>query len=86
MDTILTELYEAFKPEFMSLDEREVLREESEAIERVEKQLSYDDFEDFWQAWAHLSDVRTEKSFALGFQLGVRLMLACQSPADDVRR
>ena len=86
MDTILTELYEAFKSEFISLDEQRVLQEESEIIERIEKQLSYDDFEDFWLALSRLNDVQTGKSFALGFQLGARLMLACQSPADDVRR
>lgn len=86
MDTILTELYEAFKSEFMSLDEWKVLREESEVIERVEKQLSYDDFEDFWLSLARLHDVQAGKSFALGFRLGARLMLACQPPLADVRR
>ena len=86
MDTILTELYEAFKPELMSLDEQMVLQEESGIIERVEKQLSYEDFEDFWLALARLHDVQAGKSFALGFQLGARLMLACQPSLDDVRR
>ncbi|MBD5160516.1 MAG: hypothetical protein HDT14_00545 [Oscillibacter sp.] len=85
MDTILTELYEAFKPEFMSSNERKVLQEGSEVIERVEKQLSYHDFENFWQALGSLNDVQARESFALGFQLGVRLMLACQSPLDDIR-
>ena len=86
MDTILTELYEAFKPEFISLDEWKALQEESGIIERVQKQLTYDDFEDFWLALARLNDVQAGKGFALGFRLGVRLMLACQSPSDDVRR
>ena len=85
MDTILTELYEAFKPGFISLDEWEALQEESEIIERVEKQLSYDDFEDFWLALARLNDVQTREGFALGFRLGVRLMLACQAPSDASR-
>ena len=86
MDTILTEVYEAFKPEFISPDEQKVLQEESEVIERVQKQLSYDDFEDFWLALARLRDVQAREGFALGFRLGVRLMLACQSPSDDARR
>ena len=86
MGTILTELYETFKPELMSLDERMVLQEGSGIIERVEKQLSCDDFEEFWSAMARQRDVRAEESFALGFRLGARLMLACQSPSDDVRR
>lgn len=86
MDTILTELYQVFKRECISLDEWKVLQEESEVIERVEKQLSYDDFEDFWLALARLNDVQAGKSFAFGFQLGARLMLACQPPSDDVRR
>ena len=58
--------------------------EESEVIERVEKQLSYEDFEGFWQALARLNDVQARESFALGFRLGACLMLASQSP--DVRR
>ena len=86
MDTILTDLYEAFKSELASLDEQKVLREESEIIERVEKQLSYEDFEAFWQALARLSDVQARESFALGFRLGACLMLASQSSADDIRR
>ena len=86
MDNILTELYEAFKPEFISMDEWKVLQEGSEIIERVEKQLSYDDFEDFWLALSRLNDVQAGKSFALGFRLGARLMLACQAPSDDARR
>ena len=86
METILTEVYEVFKPEFISPDEQKVLQEESEVIERVQKQLSYDDFEDFWLALARLRDVRARESFALGFRLGARLMLACQSSSDDVRR
>ena len=76
MDTILTDVYEAFKSELTSLDEQKVLREESEVIERVEKQLSYEDFEAFWQALARLSDVQARESFALGFRLGACLMLA----------
>lgn len=86
METILNEVYEAFKSELASVDERKALREESEVIERVEKQLSYDDFEDFWMALARLRDVQARESFALGFRLGACLMLACQSPSDDVRR
>ena len=86
MDTILTELYEAFKPELMSPDERKILQEGAEVIERVEAQLSYDDFENFWLVLDRLHDVQAGKSFALGFQLGARLMLACQPPLDDVRR
>ena len=84
MDTILTELYESFKPEFMSSDELKVLQDESKVIERVEKQLPYDDFEELWLAMAHLHDVQAQKSFALGFRLGVRLMQACQP--DDASR
>lgn len=61
------------------------MQEESEVIERVEKQLSYDDFEGFWQALANLNDVQARESFALGFRLGACLMLACQSPSDDRR-
>ena len=86
MDTILTELYEAFKSEFASADEWKVLREESGVIERVEKQLSYHDFEDFWLALSRLSDVQARESFALGFRLGACLMLACQAPSDGARR
>ena len=86
MDTILIDVYEAFKSELASLDEQKVLREESEVIERVEKQLSYEDFEAFWQALARLNDVQARESFALGFRLGACLMLASQSSADDIRR
>ncbi len=86
MDTILTELYEAFKPQLASPEELKVLQQESETIERAERQLSYHDFEGFWQALARLNDVQARESFALGFRLGVRLMLACQSPLEDVRR
>ena len=86
MDTILTELYEAFKPQLSSPEELKVLQQESETIERAEKQLSYDDFEDFWRALSHLNDVQARESFARGFQLGARLMLACQAPSDDARR
>ena len=86
METILTEVYEVFKPEFISPDEQKVLQEESEVIERVQKQLSYDDFEDFWLALARLRDVQARESFALGFRLGACLMLGCQSSSDDVRR
>ena len=86
MDTILTELDEAVKPQLSSPEELKVLRQESETIEKVEKQLSSHDFENFWLAFSNLSGVQSRESFALGFRLGVRLMLACQSPSDDVRR
>ena len=80
MNSILTELYEAFKPGLMSPEEREVLMQESEIIEKVERQLSSNDFDNLWAALSHLNAVQAEESFALGFRLGVRLMLEAASP------
>ena len=70
MKTLLFAL-DAQQPE----EEAEAVKASREAVRAVEQRLTYDEFENLWDAISGIERAEEVDSFTLGFRLGVQLTL-----------
>ena len=79
MNTILTDLYYALIPNMMSAEERDIIEENFDQLERIESQLSPSDLSLYLDIQAKLCGYRAESAFAFGFRLAMKLMASIQA-------
>lgn len=62
--------------------EAEAVKASKEAVRAAEKRLTYDEFENLWNAIADIERASEIDSFTLGFRLGVQLTLEGLRPIN----
>lgn len=65
-------------------DEAQAVKAASSAVQAAEQKLTYQEFEDLWNAIDGICRASEADSFTLGFRLGVQLMLEGLRPVGDL--
>lgn len=75
MSQLMETLFDLMNGPQASEGERRAVRESAKAIEAVQERLTYDEFENLWNAIMDIEDAGYLDSFTLGFRLGMQLTL-----------
>ena len=74
MNSIIETLYSVFGS-YPLEEETQAVQASKEAVRAAGQHLTYDEFENLWNAIGDIKDASDLGSFTLGFRLGVQLML-----------
>ena len=62
--------------------EQQAVKASRDAVQAVERKLTYEEFENFWNAVTDIREAGHLDSFTLGFRLGVQLTLEGLRPIE----
>lgn len=75
MNPLIEKLFAAMDPTQPSEAEIQAVQAAKESIRAAEQRLTYDEFENLWNAIMDINSASDLDSFTLGFRLGVQLTL-----------
>lgn len=84
MSQLMETLFDLMDGPHATEAERRAVKESQEAVQAVEQRLTYDEFENLWNAIMDIEDAGYLDSFTLGFRLGVQLTLEGLHPITEM--
>ena len=81
MDLIMETLFSALTPQQLE-GEAQAVKASKEAVRAAEQHLTYDEFENLWDAISGIQQACELDSFILGFRLGMQLTLEGLRPLE----
>ena len=82
MSQLMKTLFSTLELSGQQETERQAVKASKEAVRAAEKHLTYDEFENLWNAISNIEQASDLDSFTLGFRLGVQLTLEGLRPVD----
>lgn len=82
MDDILSTIFEAFDTESPSPKEKAALEAAEAPLKKAEEKLSWEEFDQLWNAVLAVGTADVEASFVRGLRVGARLMLEALGRGD----
>lgn len=76
MEKVFFELFDALDEDHVSPEEQAALDQAEEICQTVREKLTLREFDAFWDAAVRVGTAEIKTSFARGFSLGARVMLA----------
>ena len=76
MEKVLFELFDALDGDELSTEEEKALEQADVICQQVREKLSRQEFDRLWSAAVNVGTAEVKNSFAKGFSLGARVMLA----------
>ena len=83
MNQLMKTLLYAMAPDLQSETEVQAHQAAKEAVRAAEQRLTYDEFENLWNAVSNIERASELDCFTVGFRLGVQLTLEGMRPLEE---